>query len=388
MHKITFYPVGNGDSSQIVLENGKRILLDFRQHSNGSDLGSPEIDLVKHLKEELKKENRNNFDVVAFTHADKDHIQGCTEFFELDHAKKYQGEDRVKITELWVPAAILIENADMDKQSEEFIILRQEARYRFKNNYGIKVFSKPKELVQWAEKKEIDLDSRSDLIIGAGELVDTFKLETDGVEFFCHSPYRKQCDDNPDTKTVRNKAALIFNVRFSIGNLIYDLLAVGDSDCEVLEDIVNITEYHNREDRLKWNIFNIPHHCSYLALAPSGEKGEKQTIPTVAVQKLLEYGKKDSYMVCSSVPIENDEEAYEQIQPPHIQAKVTYEEYLKKVDGRKFLVTMEESSTKSPKPIVFEISNDGLKKEQIISSAAIITGSSKPTRAGVINSIE
>lgn len=30
MHQIIFYPVGNGDTSQIVLDNGKRILFDFR----------------------------------------------------------------------------------------------------------------------------------------------------------------------------------------------------------------------------------------------------------------------------------------------------------------------------------------------------------------------
>lgn len=382
MHEIKFYPVGNGDCSQIILENGKRILLDYRQHSNGIDSDCPEIDLSKQLKNELNKVDRNDFDVVAFTHADKDHIQGCTEFFEFDHAKKYQADDRIKIKELWVPAAILIENVDIDKQSDEFVILRQEARHRFKNNYGIKVFSKPKEFVKWAEKEDIDLETRSDLMVRAGEIVDTLSLKTDGVEFFCHSPYRKQCDDNPDTKTVRNKASLIFNIRFSIDNLEYDMLAVGDSDHEVLEDIVNITEYHERDGRLKWNIFNIPHHCSYLALAPSGEKGDKKTIPTEAVKKLLEYGQKDSYMVCSSNPISNDDEAYEQTLPPHIQAKITYEEYLKKAGGRKFLVTMEEPSIKSPKPIVFEISSDGLKKKNLITSAAIITGTSKPSRAG------
>ena len=30
MHQVIFYPVGNGDTCQIVLENGKRILLDYR----------------------------------------------------------------------------------------------------------------------------------------------------------------------------------------------------------------------------------------------------------------------------------------------------------------------------------------------------------------------
>ena len=29
MHQVKFYPVGNGDCSQIVLENGTRLLFDY-----------------------------------------------------------------------------------------------------------------------------------------------------------------------------------------------------------------------------------------------------------------------------------------------------------------------------------------------------------------------
>ena len=53
MHTVTFYPVGNGDSSQIVLENGKRILFDFRHVVKGENEEHPEIDLKKRLKDEL-----------------------------------------------------------------------------------------------------------------------------------------------------------------------------------------------------------------------------------------------------------------------------------------------------------------------------------------------
>jgi len=126
MHKVIFYPVNNGDSCQIVLESGKRILLDYRQYSGAEDADTPEIDLAAQLRADLEEADRDSFDVVAFTHADKDHIEGSTEFFELLHAEKYQGEGRIKIEELWVPAAMVLESASNDEQSNEFVILRQE----------------------------------------------------------------------------------------------------------------------------------------------------------------------------------------------------------------------------------------------------------------------
>ena len=65
MHKVIFYPVGNGDTSQIVLENGKRLLFDFRHQKQGEESDSPYIDLKKRLTDELKEAQRDYFDVVA-----------------------------------------------------------------------------------------------------------------------------------------------------------------------------------------------------------------------------------------------------------------------------------------------------------------------------------
>ena len=285
MHKVVFYPVGNGDTSQIILENGKRILFDFRHQKNSEDEGSKDFNLKKYLKDELDKENRDYFDVVAFTHSDKDHICNSTEFFELMHATKYQGNGRVKINELWVPAAMILETAANDQQSDEFVIWRQESRHRLKKGKGIRVFSPAEKLKQWLEDNDLRLEDRRSLITDAGQLVPNFDLGVDQVEFFCHSPFIKHVDEGDD---LRNEAALVFQVRFEVGPRPLDYLAVGDSKHEVLEDIVSITNYHDRGDRLDWNLFNIPHHCSYLALGP--DKGDKETTPVKNVKKLLLHG--------------------------------------------------------------------------------------------------
>ena len=43
MHKLVFYPVGNGDTSQIILANGKRLLFDFRHLDESDDEDDEEI---------------------------------------------------------------------------------------------------------------------------------------------------------------------------------------------------------------------------------------------------------------------------------------------------------------------------------------------------------
>jgi len=376
-HRIIFYPVGNGDTSQILLENGKRVLMDFRHQKKTEDGNCPEINLKARLKQELKDAKRDSFDVVAFTHGDADHIENSTEFFELRHAAKYQGEGRIKIDTLWVPAAMVLETATNDQQSSEFVIWRQEARHRLKDGNGIRVFSKPETLKAWLEENGLTLESRRHLITDAGQLVPEFDITTDGVEFFCHSPFIKHVDDGDD---LRNAASLIFNVRFRKNGADYDYLAVGDSEWSVLEDIVTTTKNHGNMHRLGWDLYNIPHHCSYLAL--SDDKGEFETVPKPLVAEILQAGKDGAYIVSSSFPILDTKEGHEQTQPPHIQAKKCYETYRKRTGGAKFLVTMEEPNGSKPEPLEFKVDTQGLSLVRAATSAAAIITSKPAPRAG------
>jgi len=381
IHQVIVYPVGNGDTTQIILSAGRRVLFDFCHREGAEADDTPEIDLKARLKEDLKAAGRDYFDVVGFTHADLDHIQGSTDFFELQHAKKYQGEGRIKIRELWVPAAMLLEEADKDHQIEECVLLRQEARHRLLEGKDILVFSKPQALADWLEPllkaRGESPSARDHLVIDAGTVVPGFTLANDGVEFFCHSPFIKHCDEGD---IIRNRAALVFNVRFDADGENYDYLEVGDAEYCDLEDIVITTRYHKNEERLAWDLFNIPHHCSYRAL--SDDKGKDETEPKPLVKDLLRMGKQDAYMVSGSKPIPDVKESYEQVQPPHIQARKAYERYLKEVGDRKFLVTMEEPNANKPEPMVFEIGRSGItwKRSGSIGAPAILT--SRPPRAG------
>ncbi len=371
MHKITFYPLGNADTCKIDLECDKNLLFDYAHSKEGETDDDPRIDLAKSLQEELKKEKKNYFDIVAFTHADDDHIRGSSDFFYLEHADKYQSSDRIRINELWVPAAMILE----DGAEDEARILRQEARFRLKKGSGIRVFSRPDRLTDWLKKEGLTLDSRKSLITDAGQLVPGFDIVNHGVEFFVHSPFAKHADG---AITDRNESALILHATFVVNTRETKFFIIGDSTHEVLSEVVQKTRKHKRENRLKWDVYDIPHHCSYLAL--SDDKGKETTVPVPEVKWLLDQGGLRGILISCSDPIpDNDKND----QPPHRQAANCYKSTAIQIMGE-FKVTMENPSATSKKrePIVITIDQYGaaVKKENI--SAPYVATSRSTPRAG------
>ena len=369
MHTVKFYPVGNGDCSQIILSNKKRLLFDYCHRRKAEEKDDPQIDLCSALDGELAAARRRGFDVLALTHLDDDHIANSTEFFFLEHAMKYQGEGRKRIGELWVPAAAVLETG----LTGEAAIWRSEARHRLKEGKGIRVFSKPSKLAEWLKSEGLSLEQRKHLITDAGQLVPGFDLEQDGVEFFVHSPFARDADG----KTVlRNESALILHTTFKVLGRKTRYLMVGDSTCEILEEIVEITHNRRRDERLQWDLYNVPHHCSYKALGP--EKGKTCTEPVENVQWLLAQCQVGGIAVSSSDPIP-DEDTND---PPHRQAAETYRQAIKNNRGRKFVVTMEHPSKAKPKVLEVEIGGRGvlLKQTGAIGGAAVTSGRSP--RAG------
>lgn len=391
MASIKFYPVGNGDTSQIILDNGRRILMDFRHQKNGEDDKSPVIDLAATLRQELKDADKDHFDVVAFTHADLDHIQNCHEFFELPGAgEKYTGGDRIKIQEIWVPCTMLFEMVKQNQRGDEFEVLRRELRHRFRNGKGIKVFSRSKAMRDWMEEEELSYEDKKHLFVYAGQTVNTFKYEHDQVEFFTHSPFSDS--DSTADDVYRNEDALVFQVRFK-APVPVNLMAFGDSKWDAIDTIVQRSKDKNNTDRLKWDLLNIPHHCSYECLHADKEdearKDERITVPTMLIKELLEeHSSWYAHLVSSSWPIRDDEEAYAQMQPPHIQAQKGYKDSIG--SDVRFWVTMAYPNEDKPEPLEFEVGTFGLtKKKATRRSAAISTaayaGATANPRSGTLD---
>src|SRR5271167_4963293 len=111
IHRLNFFPLGNADCCRIDLDSGRQILIDYAAMRDASDKGALRIDLPSVLRKDLEARKRDYYDVVGFSHLDDDHIRGASNFFYFEHAEKYQenldGKVRVKIGELWVPAAVI-----------------------------------------------------------------------------------------------------------------------------------------------------------------------------------------------------------------------------------------------------------------------------------------
>jgi hypothetical protein len=373
MHKITIFNLGNADTSRIDLANGKQLLIDYANMRCATDPKDKRVDLPVQLRGDLKNAGRTDYDVVAFTHLDNDHTCGASEFFELLHAAKYQGAGRVGIKELWVPAAVLVE----DGCEDETRILREEARYRLKQGKGIRVFSGPGQLTDWLKSQGLTIAARQHLITDAGNPIPGFDLAADGVEFFVHSPFASRTAGGGLAAMDRNSDALTFQATFTEGGRETRMHFFSDIDWEVIKSIVQVTEYYKRPERLRWDIFKLAHHCSYKSLG--NDKGAEITVPDDEVKKLFEtYGQSRGLLISTSKPIPTNDD---DVQPPHRQAAAYYQGQATRLGGD-FVVTMAHKSALYPEPIVIKIDHLGAAITKLATVASVAGGSISPPRAG------
>ncbi|MBS1769715.1 MAG: hypothetical protein JSS77_08625 [Acidobacteria bacterium] len=385
-HTLTFFPLGNADTTRIDLDNGRKVLFDYAHLRNdngrriwyGKEIEDKRIDLKKVLKEDLDAAKKDHYDVVAFTHLDDDHTRGAENFFWLEHSTNYQGKDRIKIKTMWVPAAVIIESRNDLEPSAKLV--QAEARDRFKKGSGIIVFSRPGRLREWCERNDVDFENRQGILYDAGQLAPGFDIGVDGLEFFIHAPHGHVQDERDDVD--RNNDCLVMQVLFNVQGVETSVLLTSDAKLGALSTIVGATKKYRNEKRLESHLYKNPHHCSYHSVGE--EKGEDKTSPHPDIKWLLEVqGQPGLIQIVSSEPIpaKGTEEDKDK-QPPHREADAYYREVQDLKDGDYEVTMSHPRGASKPEPIRVVITSRGpeLQKEAS-TSAAIITGS-KPPRAG------
>jgi hypothetical protein len=370
MPKLTFYPLDNADCCLIDLDGGEKLIFDFgdqRDLENDADL---RVDLTKTIRENFAAAKKDTVEVLVFTHLDRDHYNRASELFRLEHDKAYQGEGRIRIEELWVPAAAILD----DECEDEGKVLQAEARHRLIAGSGIRVFALPSALEDWLSKRGIKASDRAACIVDAGTIVPTFDLSTHGVEFFVHSPFGHRLDDG-GVPEERNAHAIMVQATFLVDGEQTKMLLASDLHAEALKEIAEITKAHGREERLEWDILKVPHHCSYLSLAADGDKGVDKTVPLDEVAWIFEDQALAGGIVVSPskpIPLSGDD-----IQPPHRQAANYYDG----LADSEFVVTMQFPSKAAPKPLVITIDRTKARIERIATGVSFVTGTTAP-RAG------
>jgi len=358
--KIRFYPVGNGDSALIENDDGKHLLIDYNCSSEAKEEDDERINLEEELDERLKSKN---LDALMITHAHDDHYHGFSEYFWLNFAERYQGDDRKKIDELWVPDSLIWETGF----TGEGKILRDEARYRFLDEKdGIKVFGESNSLIEFInESGKATYDDLKHLIFKPGDILNHFS----GFEIFIHSPHswKTEEDENQNNKCIVVQADFLIDST-SVTKVIFG----SDAESDAWESIYSATENNNNFDKLEFDVFKIAHHCSYSALNKD-EKGDLITEPVEKVKKLFEeLGKDKCKLIASNEKIPSKSKRNES-GLPHYQAAEYYKKIASEKDGE-FEVTMEQSmESKNRKPVIVEITKYG-PRIMLLSTAAIGAG--------------
>ncbi|MDB5531498.1 MAG: uncharacterized protein JWR51_4601 [Devosia sp.] len=375
MTRLTFFPLGNADTTLIRLADNQLVLLDYADMRDPSDQFDGRCDLPAALRKEMSEAGKLDFAVVCFTHLDNDHICGASDFFWLQHSQLYQGKGRPKIDELWVPAGAITET----NLTGNAAAIRREARYRLLQGSGIKVFSRPELLVSFLAANGLTLESRKHCIVDAGTLVPGFSTQGSAkAEFFVHCPFAWRTDERGLED--RNKDSVVLHVTFNEDGVETKALLGSDVEYGTLCEIVKTSKKHGNEHRLEWDVLKLFHHCSYKSIGP--EIGEDETESVEETKWLFEDQSRDGCIIVSpSKPIPRLGSAEDDdVQPPHRQA-ANHHKRIVRERGGEFKVTMETPDHIRPKPFRVDITPYGA-SISFISSGSTNQAISTPVRGG------
>lgn len=347
--KVIFWPVGTGDSTTVVIQDGIVLQVDLRDLHSAGDADDDHVALVDELVENLPKVNGKPYlSAFALTHPDKDHIQGFEDLL-----------DRVTIGEVWFTPRVFIEN-DQDL-CDDAVVFKEEAERRvqetIKSGGDVGAGDRVRLIGYDALLKEDDFAGfPEDRLTVPGNSI----TEIDGVDYdgdfnaFIHAPFAEETDGD------RNNTSLCMQVVLGDDPSKGGVLLFGDIAYPRLRKIIDTTKEAGNEEYLAWKVFLAPHHCSKSAMYQ--KEGDKEVLKQDILDDLAEYQVDGGVIVASSEKIPSQNASGDN--PPHAKAKKRYEEV---ADGG-FLCTHEDGE--AGEPLVFDVSDGALDAPEVAQAAA------------------
>ena len=375
-HYVKFYPVGTADCTLIKLANDKTVIVDCQFKSDLTDEKGKQIhfDVKKDLLEELGEDSYGHpmVDLFISTHPHDDHCLGFGDNFLYDKAPadydEEKDKDKIVIGELWITPIGLKNDI-----SEEAANIRKEAKRRRKLYIDDTSYEGEEgnylHIIGYDGDKEYD--SRYGYV--SGTLVDSFNGEAAKyLELFIHAPFKDDISLSKEQND-KNASSIVIQCAFYVQddtNVKSRMLLGGDAEHDIWQHIIDNNE---EDEKLKWNIFLAPHHCSWTFFNDTSNKKDiKQSAKDIMDKQI---GDK-SYVVASSKKISGED-----ADPPCIEAKKQYEKLLK--DSNNFVNTaVDHLINDVPQPIVFKIDSMGKRKEENSNSSNQAAVSRPVPRAG------
>ncbi|MDX2107107.1 MAG: hypothetical protein SFY67_11960 [Candidatus Melainabacteria bacterium] len=337
---FVFWPVGNGDSTSIVVTDEIVMQIDLHHMCKSNDEDDACHPIVDLLYDNLpKREGKPHLSVLCITHLDKDHCQGFTDLL-----------DRVTIDEIWFTPRVL--DDEDDALCEDAVAFKEEAIRRVKKaiKEGLHLDAGDRvRILGWADLLlEDDYEGfPSELFSVAGSTISTMAGEDVSEVFraFVHAPFKDDMDGD------RNETSIALQVQLKDGDAHCCGLFFGDLNYPVLKKIF---EHTADKQFLEWNVLSTPHHCSKSAMYWRDSRDSEETLRKDILDALSEVALSPGYIVSSSekIPVRNSSGD----NPPHAKAKARYEEIV----PDKFLCTHEHPNEDNPEPIEFKFEDGTL----------------------------
>ena len=325
---LIFWPVGNGDSTSIVVDSKTCLQVDLNHLEKSDDDDNASWAVVDELSERLPKVNgRPYLAVFALTHPDQDHCRGFSELL-----------DKVDIGELWFTPRIFAEyNKDLSDDAEAF---KKEAGRRVKKTIAAKGDPGAGNRVRvfgYAELLDEDdyKDFPKDRLTVPGNEVTTIneKDVSDKFRAFVHAPFKD------DEAGERNDTSLGMQVTLYDGDKKLRALLLGDLSYPIIKRIFEVSE----EDDLAWNVLLAPHHCSKAAMYWKEEGDDEEKLKKHIVEEMDDASLNPNRVISSSNSVPSSNKPGDN--PPHAKAKTQYESITES-----FLCTMDQDE-----PIMAEL---------------------------------
>ena len=320
MRGLVFWPVGNGDSTTIVVNDETILHIDLNHLEKSDDDEDPSWAVIDELIDRLPEiDGQPYLAAFALTHPDQDHCRGFGELIK-----------EIEIGELWFTPRIFREySKDLCDDAKAF---KAEAERRIEET--IKAQGDPGagnrvRVFGYSDLLEEDAFEGfpEDLLTVPGNEVTVIDGKDVSEEFrgFVHAPFK---DDDAGE---RNDTSLGLQVTLCEGEQQLQALLLGDLSYPIIKRIFEVSE----EDDLAWNVLLAPHHCSKSVMYWKDDDDEEESLKSHIVDEMEEAAQAPNRVISSSNPVPSSNQPGDN--PPHAKAKTQYETI---TDS--FLCTMEQ----------------------------------------------
>jgi hypothetical protein len=364
--KISFFPVGNGDMTLIVLDSGRTILIDVNILCSADDPDQPDVlDIISFLRDKLNRDaqGRKYVDVFILSHPDKDHCLGLNKHFHLDAPENYsKADDKIFIREIWSSPMVFrrASKALILCDDAKFFNTEAKRRVQYYRDHELTATKEGDRIQIMGEDEDGKTDDLTEILVKVDELVTKVNGTTDfSMTARLLGPLPKFEDEKKEDALAKNRSSIILNFALMVGGVTQcQFLTGGDAEVEVWE---TLWENHKNTDWLKYHVLQNPHHCSWHSLSHDswGKYGEQAKVSQDA-RSALAQTHDGALLIASCKKISaNDSD------PPCIRAKREYEAIAKAAGGRSLC------TADSPKPLELIVENNGVRKDSAVLSPKI-----------------